>query len=126
MKKILLIDDNDALCEIIRMLLEKEGFAVAVSHDGNDGLDNIHKEKPDLVILDLGLPGLPGEEVCRRIRKDDDIAKTPVIMLTAKQEDSDRIVGRVIGADSYITKPFESEKLLKEMNRLLSRSGDNT
>jgi len=118
-KKILLIEDDDSMVKILEFRLKKNGFNVVVALDGEEGMEKVKKNKLDLVILDLMLPKLPGEEVCRRMRKDRETADIPVIMLTAKALDVDRIVGKVIGADYYITKPFDPEDLLKKINKLI-------
>lgn len=118
-KKILLIDDEKNLCKLLSLFIEDWGFDIIVAHDGKDGLAKAKKESPDLIILDLMLPALPGEEVCRQIRKDEKIEKTPIIMLTAKTADVDRVIGKVIGADCYLEKPFNIEELLKEINKRL-------
>lgn len=121
MKKILIIEDEADLCKFLDLRFQKEGFTVVIANDGVEGLEKAKEEKPDIIILDLMLPSLPGEEVCKRIRKDADICETPIIMLTAKDTDVDRIVGRVIGADAYLNKPFDGRKLLEEIRRLIKR-----
>lgn len=121
MKKILIIEDEVDLCKFLDLRFQKEGFAVVIANDGVEGLEKAKEEKPDIIILDLMLPSLPGEEVCKRIRKDADICETPIIMLTAKDTDVDRIVGRVIGADAYLNKPFDGRKLLDEIRRFIKR-----
>ncbi len=118
-KKILIVDDEVSLCKILMLRLEKKEYDVIVANDGIDGLEKAKSHKPDLIILDLMLPGMFGEEVCRQIRKDKALADTPVIMLTAKSTDVDRIVGRVVGADTYIMKPFDLNKLFVEIERLI-------
>lgn len=120
-KKILIIEDETALCSVLTLRFQKNGFDVVIANDGADGLTKVRREKPDLVILDLMLPGLPGEEVCKEIRKDLVIYETPIIMLTAKSQQADTIIGKVIGADAYITKPFDAQNLLAQVNRLTQK-----
>lgn len=120
-KKILLIEDDRDLSKIISFQIEEWGFDVVAALDGEDGLLKAKEEAPSLIILDLILPKLPGEEVCRQLKKDESLRDIPVIMLTAKAEDVDRIVGRVIGADCYLTKPFDAQELLEEINTLMNR-----
>ncbi len=120
-KRILLVDDEVELVKAIQIRLQQAGYEVLVAYNGQEGLEKAHREKPDLIILDLILPKMTGEHVCKEIRKDDAIAATPVIMLTAKGEDADRVIGRVIGADYYMTKPFEYQVLLDKTKELLKR-----
>ena len=119
-KKILIIEDSIFICQILEMDLRKNGFEVSVACDGKTGLKKAKKEKPDLIILDLVLPKLPGEQVCKEIKKDEQCRGIPIIMLTAKGSDTDRIIGRVIGADSYMSKPFDIHILLEEIARLIA------
>lgn len=118
-KTILIIDDAIDLSIIVKLRLERLGYNVILAADGEEGLEKAKKEKVDLIILDLMLPKLHGEEVCKQIRKDEKIKDMPIIMLTGKVQDSDRIIGKVIGANSYIVKPFESAVLIKEISRLI-------
>jgi CheY-like chemotaxis protein len=122
-KKILIIDDEKEIVELLRIELEHENYQVITAHDGEEGLKKYFDEYPHLIILDLNMPKLNGYGVCRNIRWDKGDTKTPILMLTAKKEDADRIIGRVMGAQEYMTKPFEIEKLLKEIERLLSIKG---
>lgn len=117
-KKILIIDDEPDLCQVLAIRFREKGFEVIIANDGLEGLNKAKDERPDIVILDLKLPKLPGEEVCREIRKDKAISSIPIIMLTAKDSDVDSVVGKVIGADSYMIKPFDTKRLLEEINRL--------
>jgi len=118
-KKVLVIEDSKLVLQIITDELEDHGFDVIAVTDGAQGLKKTKESKPDLIILDLILPELSGEQVCREIRKDEEFFDTPVIMLTAKNTDADKIIGRVIGADCYIPKPFEISNLLNEITRLI-------
>ncbi len=116
-KKILVIDDDKAIRRLLFSCLRKQGFKVIIAKDGRKGLKKVRQLLPDLVILDLMLPKLPGEEVCREIRRDEN--DVPIIMLTGKDKDVDRIIGRVIGANSYINKPFDLPKLMEEVDSLI-------
>jgi DNA-binding response OmpR family regulator len=118
-KKILLIEDEADIANPLAYRLNKKGLEVIIAQDGEEGLKKAQEERPDLIILDLMLPRLPGEEVCKRIRDDERIGKVPIIMLTAKASDVDKIVGKTLGASSYMTKPFEANDLLKEVDRFL-------
>lgn len=119
-KKILVIDDDVQLVDMIQMRLEAKGYEVVTAYDGRKALEKVRNQMPDLVILDLILPKLPGEEVCREIRKDEKTANLPIIMLTGKSSDVDRVVGKVIGASCYMPKPFEADELLEKVNELLT------
>ncbi|MCK9594546.1 MAG: response regulator [Candidatus Omnitrophica bacterium] len=118
-KKVLVIDDSKLILTMIADELEMRGFEFIAVSDGAQGLKKVKESKPDIIILDLILPGLSGEEVCREIRRDERTFDIPVIMLTAKNTDADKIIGKVIGADCYIPKPFEMDNLLKEITRLI-------
>lgn len=118
-KKILFVDDHLDMIEMLTYRLIHEGYDVISCSDGITAYDLYVKEKPDLIILDVMLPGLNGYEVCRKIRREDNDNSTPILMLTAKDDDGDRIVGRVIGANIYMNKPFESDRLLYNIRRLL-------
>lgn len=121
-KKLLLIEDKEDLCALLKFNIECSGrYEVIIAMDGEDGLKKAKEAKPHLIILDLGLPKLSGEEVCKKVRSDENIGKTPIIMATAKGSEADRIIGKVIGADSYISKPFEIEELLNEIDKLLEK-----
>lgn len=118
MEHILLIEDEAGIAEPLVYQLEKAGYAVAWSADGKEGLGRFQTDGADLVLLDLMLPGMPGEEVCRAIRRTSDV---PVIMLTAKDDEIDKIVGLEIGADDYVTKPFSTRELVARMKAVLRR-----
>ncbi len=117
-KKILLVDDDKALVASLSAGLRDEGYSVASVGDGREALDALKREEPDLVILDLMLPGVDGMTVCRMIRRSSPV---PVIMLTAKKDDVDKIVGLEVGADDYITKPFNFRELLARIKSALRR-----
>ena len=116
-KKVLVIDDDKGIRRLLFSCLKKGGFKVIIAKDGRKGLKKVRKMVPDLVILDLMLPKLPGEEVCKEIRGNGN--NVPIIMLSAKDKDADRVVGKVIGANSYITKPFDLPKLMEEVDSLI-------
>jgi two-component system alkaline phosphatase synthesis response regulator PhoP len=120
-KTVLAIDDEKDLIDLVRYNLEKEGFQVRGALDGETGLAMALQERPDVVLVDLMLPGLDGLEVCRRLRADSRTATIPLIMLTAKSGESDRIVGLELGADDYITKPFSPRELTARVRALLRR-----
>ena len=122
-KTILAIDDEKDLIELVRYNLEKEGFQVKGAFDGETGLTMAIQELPDVVLVDLMLPGMDGLEVCRRLRSDARTAGIPLIMLTAKAAESDRIVGLELGADDYVTKPFSPRELTARVRALLRRTG---
>ena len=118
-KKILVVEDEKSLVEMLKMRLEKEGYSVIASYDGKDGLDKAKKENPDLIILDLMLPVMDGYKVCALLKKDSRYSKIPIIMFTAKAQDSDRELGLEMGADAYITKPFDAAMLLAKIKELI-------
>ncbi len=116
--KVLIVEDEVKLARFVELELKHEGYEVFVANDGRDGLDKFYDEKPDIVLLDLMLPELSGIEVCRRIRKNSNV---PIIMLTAKGETIDKVLGLDSGADDYITKPFAIEEVLARMRVALKR-----
>ena len=120
--KILVIDDEEDLIELVRYNLEKEKFHVIGAGDGESGLSLASREKPDVVVIDLMLPGMDGFEVCRSLRSEGGTSRIPIIMLTAKASESDRIVGLELGADDYVTKPFSPGELTARIKALLRRS----
>lgn len=120
MSKILVVDDERNIVELIRLYMEKEGFCTVCAYTGDEALSKFKEEKPDLIVLDLMLPGVDGWQVCREIRK---TSQVPIIMLTAKSETFDKVLGLELGADDYITKPFEAKELLARVKAVLRRSG---
>ncbi len=122
--KILIVDDEPDIVDLVSYNLKKDGFRVTTASDGEEALRKIRKERYDLVVLDLMLPGLQGVELCRIIRNDPKTAETPIIMLTAKGDEVDRVVGLESGADDYMTKPFSSRELVARIKAVLRRSGD--
>ncbi len=121
---VLVIDDEKDLVELIRFNLEKEGCRVIGAADGESGLALAAAEKPDLIVVDLMLPGIDGLQVCRLLRKGSETRRVPIIMLTAKSSESDRVVGLEIGADDYVTKPFSPRELGARIKALLRRSSE--
>jgi len=119
MEKILVVDDEPSIVESIEYNLEKEGFSVATAFDGDEAIRVFEREKPDLIVLDLMLPSLSGEEVCKYIRKK---SQVPLIMLTAKEQEVDKVVGLEIGADDYIIKPFSMRELIARIKAVLRRT----
>lgn len=120
MSKILVVDDERNIVELIRLYMEKEGFETICAYAGDEALSKFREEKPDLIVLDLMLPGIDGWQVCREIRK---TSAVPIIMLTAKSETFDKVLGLELGADDYITKPFEAKELLARVKAVLRRTG---
>jgi two-component system alkaline phosphatase synthesis response regulator PhoP len=121
-RKILIIEDERDILDLVRHYLEKEGFRTRTAADGAAGLTAVRQERPDLIVLDLMLPGMDGLELCKKLRADPAAALTPVIMLTAKADETDRIVGLELGADDYLTKPFSPKELVARVKALLRRA----
>ncbi|MGV8058330.1 MAG: response regulator [Smithellaceae bacterium] len=121
-KTILVVDDEKDIVELVAYNLEQGGFVVIRAYDGEKALELVKVKKPDLVLLDLMLPGINGLDVCRIIRGNPEMAATPIIMLTAKGEDIDKVVGLEMGADDYITKPFSVRELVARVRTVLRRS----
>ena len=119
--KILIVDDDENICELLRLYLEKDGFETVVANDGEQAVDYAAKYTPDLILLDIMLPKLDGWQVCREIRKSSDV---PIIMLTAKGETFDKILGLELGADDYISKPFDTKEVIARIKAVLRRSSD--
>jgi phosphate regulon transcriptional regulator PhoB len=124
--KILIVDDEPDIVDLVTYNLKKDGFRVTTASDGEEALNKIRKDKFDLVVLDLMLPGIQGVELCRIIRNDPKTAGIPIIMLTAKGEEVDRIVGLESGADDYMTKPFSSRELIARIKAVLRRTTEKT
>lgn len=122
--KILIVDDEKDIVKMLDYNLKKEGFRTISCYDGEDALDMANREHPDLVILDLMLPGIDGLEVCRQLKKENKTEFIPIIMLTAKGQESDKVVGLEMGADDYITKPFSPRELIARVKAVLRRAKD--
>jgi len=124
MPTVLVIEDEKDLAELIAFHLEKEGFTALIAGDGSSGLNQARSSRPDLILLDLMLPGMLGTEVCRLIKGSEQTAAIPVIMLTAKGEEIDRVVGFEMGADDYVVKPFSTRELMLRVRAVLRRSAE--
>ena len=121
-QRILVVDDDKQIARLIRSYLEQAGFQVNVAHDGETALHALRRERPDLVVLDLMLPDRDGWDVTRTVRSDPSLAATPIIMVTARVEDTDRIVGLELGADDYVTKPFNPREVVARVRAVLRRT----
>lgn len=119
--RVLIVEDERALTDVLLYNLEREGYEVLVAHDGQEGLRKAQMQTPDLIILDLMLPKLDGLEVCRELRAGDRTRNIPILMLTAKAEETDQVVGFTMGADDYVTKPFSVKVLLQRLKALQRR-----
>ena len=123
MKTILIIEDEEDLAELVAFSLEKEGYRTSIAHDGKSGLDKARNDSPDLILLDLMLPGLLGTEICKLLKSSDKTSGIPVVMMTAKGEEIDRVVGFEVGADDYVVKPFSTRELVLRVKAVLRRAG---
>lgn len=123
-KKILIIEDEVNIQELLRYNLEKNGYMVAISDNGIDGIQKALTEVPDLILLDLMLPGIDGLEVCKKLRRSKQTKKVPILMLTAKSEELDKVLGLELGADDYITKPFSIKELIARIRAAMRRIGE--
>lgn len=122
MTRIMVVEDEESFSEALSFMLRREGYEVEVAGDGNTAMDVFERHGADLILLDLMLPGLSGLEVCRQIRVK---SQVPIIMLTAKDGEIDKVVGLEIGADDYVTKPFSSRELLARVRSVLRRNGES-
>ncbi|MFA4992390.1 MAG: response regulator [Candidatus Omnitrophota bacterium] len=120
--KILIVEDEKDIIKMLEYNLKKEGFKVLDARDGEDALDLALRQCPDLILLDLMLPGIDGLEVCKTLKKDTKTASIPIIMLTAKSQESDKVVGLELGADDYVTKPFSPRELIARIKAVLRRA----
>ncbi len=123
MRRVLVVEDEQSLREPLVYLLEKEGYEVFEAADGNEAIELFRSTNPDIVLLDLMMPGMSGNEVCRVIRQ---VSNVPVIMVTAKDSEIDKVVGLEIGADDYVTKPYSTRELLARMKAVLRRNSEPT
>ena len=122
-EKILVVDDDTNICELLRLYLEKEGYSVTIANTGMQAVKVFAEQQPDLMLLDIMLPELDGWQVCREIRK---YSNKPIIMLTAKGETFDKVLGLELGADDYITKPFDAKEVLARIKAVLRRSSNTS
>jgi len=120
-EKILIVEDEKDIVKMLDYNLKKEGFRTISCYDGEDALDLASREHPDLIILDLMLPGIDGLEVCKTLKKESKASGIPIIMLTAKAQEADKVVGLELGADDYVTKPFSPRELLARVKAVLRR-----
>lgn len=120
-QRILVVDDDRSIVKVISSYLEKSGFQVLSAYDGEMALHQLRRERPDLIVLDLMMPNRNGWDVTRIVRSDPTLAATPIIMLTARVEDTDKIVGLELGADDYVTKPFNAQEVVARVKSLLRR-----
>ena len=118
-EKILVVDDDTNICELLRLYLEKEGYVVKIVNDGVSAINAFKQENPDLTLLDIMIPKLDGWQVCREIRK---FSAKPIIMLTAKGETFDKVLGLELGADDYVTKPFDTKEVVARIKAVLRRT----
>jgi two-component system phosphate regulon response regulator PhoB len=126
MKRVLIIEDEKDLAELLAFNLEKEGYDATCVHDGKAGLERAGADLPDLILLDLMLPGMPGTELCKALRKDQRTSHIPVIMVTAKGDEIDRVVGFEVGADDYIVKPFSMREVALRVKAVMRRTERET
>jgi two-component system alkaline phosphatase synthesis response regulator PhoP len=124
-KRILVVDDDKEIVRLVRAYLEQAGFQVLIAYDGETALHTIRRDRPDLVVLDLMLPDRDGWDITRIIRGDSALTDLPIIMLTARVEDTDKIIGLELGADDYITKPFNPREVVARVRSVLRRSGSS-
>lgn len=122
MKRVFIIEDDRDIVELVRYNLVNEGYQVTAAYDGVTGLATLKKTPPDILLLDLMLPKLSGLEICREVRRDEGLNRLPILMLTARGEEADRVVGLEMGADDYVTKPFSPRELIARVKALLRRT----
>lgn len=120
----MIVEDEKDIVKMLDYNLKKEGFRTLLAHDGEDALDLATRNRPDLIILDLMLPGIDGFEVCKTLKKENKTVSIPIIMLTAKSQESDKIIGLELGADDYVTKPFSPRELIARMKAVLRRAAE--
>ena len=118
--RVMVVDDDNNICEYLRLYLEKEGYSVEIFHDGKSAVDAFSKYDPTIVLLDVMMPNMDGWQVCRELRKQ---SQVPIIMLTAKGETFDKVLGLELGADDYVVKPFEAKEVIARIKAILRRSG---
>lgn len=118
LEKIMVADDDQNICELLRLYLEKEQYTVVIANDGNEAIAKFNSENPALILLDIMMPGLDGWQVCREIRKKSNV---PIIMITAKGETFDKVLGLELGADDYVVKPFDAKEIVARIKAVLRR-----
>lgn len=121
--RVLVVDDDKNICELLRLYLEKEGYGVIHAHDGEEAVVKFNALKPDIILLDIMLPGIDGWQVCREIRKKSNV---PIIMITAKVETFDKVLGLELGADDYIVKPFDTKEVIARIKAVYRRVGQSS
>ncbi len=121
-QRILVVDDDRQIVRLVSSYLEEAGYVTLAAHDGETAMHALRAERPDLVVLDIGLPGRDGLDITRWLRNDPHLSQTPILMLTARVEDVDKIVGLELGADDYLTKPFNPREVLARVRAILRRS----
>lgn len=121
--RVLVVDDDKNICELLRLYLEKEGYGVILAHEGEEAVVKFNALKPDIILLDIMLPGIDGWQVCREIRKKSNV---PIIMITAKQETFDKVLGLELGADDYVVKPFEVKEVIARIKAVYRRVGQSS
>ena len=117
-RRVLVVDDDENIVQLVKMYLERDGYDVAAAHDGQEALELARRTRPDVVVLDLMLPGLSGLDVCRQLQRESSV---PIIMLTARTTEADKLTGLDLGADDYVTKPFSPRELLARIRAVLRR-----
>ncbi|QDR81516.1 response regulator transcription factor [Sporomusa termitida] len=122
-RSVLIVDDDTKLVELLQLYFEKDGFVVFTANDGLTALKTAREKEPDILVLDLMLPGMDGWDICRALRRDNEV---PILMLTARAEESDRLVGLEIGADDYVTKPFSPKEVVARVKAILRRTKRTT
>lgn len=125
-ERVLIIEDDRSLAEVVSYNLRQAGYDVQLAHDGQDGINRARQHSPDVILLDLMLPVIDGLDVCRRLRADEATKNSRIIMLTAKAEESDQLIGFSLGADDYVTKPFSVKVLLERVKALCRREREDT
>ena len=123
MGRVLVVDDDKNICELLRLYLEKDNYGVILAHDGEEAIVKFNALKPDIILLDVMLPGIDGWQVCREIRKKSNV---PIIMITAKSETFDKVLGLELGADDYVTKPFDAKEVMARVKAVLRRASDSS
>jgi DNA-binding response OmpR family regulator len=118
-QSVFIVDDDVKITKLLKSYFDREGFVTYLAHEGSDAVQAIREKKPDIVILDLMLPGMDGWEICRKLRKESDV---PIVMLTARDEETDRVIGLEMGADDYVAKPFSPREVVARAKAILRRA----